>query len=172
MCRQRGPEGTTGRPCEQFGIFGHGHDATEGGVDVSEVVLQGGHLLSILLCGEDLWGKLSQLRRKYEHQVYLAAPRGHRLYVVVFFRGITYLGPRDVDRDFVEGPYDRLRTRRSGEAAVITVILTHVVLRQEAHQREWLHFSSLALGGLEAHPVMRITTNTKLQAGVHFLSVV
>ena len=71
MCRQRGPEGMTGRPCEQFGIFGHGHDATEGGVDVSEVVLQGGHLLSILLCGEDLWGKLSQLRRKYEHQVYL-----------------------------------------------------------------------------------------------------
>lgn len=54
MCRQRGPEGMTGRPCEQFGIFGHGHDATEGGVDVSEVVLQGGHLLSILLCGEDL----------------------------------------------------------------------------------------------------------------------
>lgn len=166
---QRGPEGMTGRPCEEFGIFGHGHDATEGGVDVSEVVLQGGHLLCILLCGEDLWGKLSQLRRKYEHQVYLHPPGTP--FKCCFFRGITYLGPRDVDRDFVEGPYDRLSTRRSGEAAVITVILSHVVLRQEAHQREWLHFSSLALG-------VGSTSNNenhkqhKLQAGVHFLSVV
>ena len=39
---------------------------TEGGVDVPEVVLQRGHLLCVLLRGEDLRGKLSQLGGKYE----------------------------------------------------------------------------------------------------------
>lgn len=52
--RHSRPEGMTGRPCEDLGIFGHGDDAAEGGVDVSEVVLQRCHLLCILLCGEDL----------------------------------------------------------------------------------------------------------------------
>lgn len=67
------PEGTTGCPCEEFGIFGRWDNAVEGGVDVSEVVLQSCHLLCILLCGEDLWGKLSQLRRKH-NSIYLQHP--------------------------------------------------------------------------------------------------
>lgn len=52
--RRSRPDGSTGRPSEEAGIFGHGDDAAEGGVDVSEVVLQRRHLLCILLCGEDL----------------------------------------------------------------------------------------------------------------------
>lgn len=52
--RRERPDGTTCRPSEESGIFGHGDDAAEGGVDVPEVVLQRRHLLCILLCGEDL----------------------------------------------------------------------------------------------------------------------
>lgn len=47
-------EGRAGRPAEEFGVFGHGDDATESRVDVSEVVLQRRHLLRVLLRGEDL----------------------------------------------------------------------------------------------------------------------
>lgn len=64
----------------------------------------------------------------------------------MIFLGIrTNLGPGDVDGDLVESPNYSLRTGWGGEAARITVILTHVVLRQETQQREWLHFSRLAL---------------------------
>lgn len=52
--RRGRPDGTTGRPSEESGVSGHGDDAAEGRVDVSEVVLQRRHLLCILLCGEDL----------------------------------------------------------------------------------------------------------------------
>lgn len=52
--RRGRPGGTAGRPSEESGIFGHGDDAAEGGVDVSEVVLQRRHLLCVLLRGEDL----------------------------------------------------------------------------------------------------------------------
>lgn len=56
------PERVRGRCWEEFGIFGHENTAAEGGVDVSEVVLQRCDLLCVLLRGEDLRGELSQLR--------------------------------------------------------------------------------------------------------------
>lgn len=70
------------------------------------------------------------------------------------------MGPRDVDGDFIHSPYNHLRTWRGGEAAVITVILTHVVLRQEAHQWEWLDFSSLALGRMYSLNENKVTNRT------------
>lgn len=59
---------------EELGILGHGHDAAEGGVDVSEVVLQRRDLLGVLLRGEDLRGELSQLRETTLHQGTLRIP--------------------------------------------------------------------------------------------------
>lgn len=53
----------------EFGIFGHENVAAEGGVDVSEVVLQRCDLLCVLLRGEDLRGELSQLRGKKINQL-------------------------------------------------------------------------------------------------------
>lgn len=137
------PEGTSGRPCEQLRIFGCRDDAAEGGVDVSEVVLQRCHLLCILLCGEDLWGKLSQLEGKHSSSYsQLSWCR-----VDHDFKGNdTYLRPWDVDGDFIQSPYNCLRTWRSGEAAIVPVILTHVVLWQKVHQRERFDFSCLACG--------------------------
>lgn len=58
----------SGRRRQQFGVLGHGHDAAEGGVDVSEVVLQRRDLLGVLLRGEDLRGELRQLRETTAHQ--------------------------------------------------------------------------------------------------------
>lgn len=58
------PEWARGRRWEESGIFGHENAAAEGGVDVSEVVLQRCDLLRVLLRGEDLRGELSQLRGK------------------------------------------------------------------------------------------------------------
>lgn len=51
-----------------------------------------------------------------------------------------------------------MRTWGGGEAAIVTEILTHVVLRQEAHQRKWLDFSSLTLEEDARH-----TVKTELQ---------
>lgn len=61
---QRRPELPSGRPREERGVPGGRHGAAEGGVDVPEVVLQRRHLLRVLLRGEDLGGKLSQLTDK------------------------------------------------------------------------------------------------------------
>ena len=60
---------------------------------------------------------------------------------------IPYLRPGDEDGDFVQSPQDHLRAGGGGEAAVVAVVLTHVVLRQEAHQRERLDFGRLAFRG-------------------------
>lgn len=60
----RRPELLSGRPREELGVSGGRHGAAEGGVDVPEVVLQRRHLLRVLLRGEDLGGKLSQLTDK------------------------------------------------------------------------------------------------------------
>lgn len=60
--RSSRPERVGGRRREEFGIVGHEDAAAEGGVDVSEVVLQRCDLLRVLLRGEDLRGELSQLR--------------------------------------------------------------------------------------------------------------
>lgn len=63
------PDGPSRRALGQHGVSGGGHAATEDGVDVPEVVLQRGHLLGVLLRGEDLRGKLSQLRRRREESL-------------------------------------------------------------------------------------------------------
>lgn len=52
-----------------------------------------------------------------------------------------------MDGDLVESPDHCLGAGRSGEAAVVTVILAHVVLRQQVQQGERLDFCSLALIG-------------------------
>lgn len=62
--RRSRPERVGGRRWEEFGVLGHEDAAAEGGVDVSEVVLQRCDLLRVLLRGEDLRGELSQLRGK------------------------------------------------------------------------------------------------------------
>lgn len=56
------PEQRWGRRRQESGVFGHGDHAAEGGVDVSEVVLQRCDPLCVLFCGENLRRKLSQLR--------------------------------------------------------------------------------------------------------------
>lgn len=64
LSRQRRRERARGRRWQESGLFGHGDEAAEGGVDVSEVVLQRRDLLCVLLRGEDLGGELSQLREE------------------------------------------------------------------------------------------------------------
>lgn len=56
----------------------------------------------------------------------------------------TNLGPGDVDGDLVDSPDHCLRAGRSGEAAMVTVILTHVAPRQKAQQGERVDFGRLA----------------------------
>lgn len=72
--RYSGPERVGGRRWEAFGAFGHEDAAAEGGMDVSEVVLQRRDLLCVLLRGEDLRGELSQLRKPKNRSVGGEAP--------------------------------------------------------------------------------------------------
>lgn len=57
----------------------------------------------------------------------------------------VHLGPGDEDGDLVQGPHHCPGARRGGEAAVVTVILAHVVFRQKVQERERLDFGALAL---------------------------
>jgi hypothetical protein len=56
-----------GRRCKQLGIFGGVDAATEGGMDVSEVIMEMCYKFFILLCGENPSDKLFKLGNKKTH---------------------------------------------------------------------------------------------------------
>lgn len=67
------PEGVAGSPREEFSIFGRVDGATEGRVNVSEVVVQRRLLFGTFLRGKNPWGELFQLRRKQTLRLFRAS---------------------------------------------------------------------------------------------------